>query len=161
MIAVALLGGGCANMADTIPGTPISVVEEKFGSPTVTCPLPNGGFRAVWSQQPFGHYAWGTDISPQGNVGSVTQLLDDRVFNQALKESVWDTNRVNCMFGPPANIDRVGLPGLTKVVWSYRYRQYGVWYSLMYVFFDPATNIVIDHYPGPDPLYFDDDRWFW
>ncbi len=163
VLAVALTAtlSGCANMAQTPAGTPVAVVEREFGQPTITCPLPEGGFRAVWSQQPYGHYAWGTNVDAQGNVGSVVQLLDDKVFNESLSEGVWDTTRVNCMFGPPADIDSVGLPSVRKNVWSYRYRQYGVWYSLMYVFFDPATNLVVNHYPGPDPMFMYDDTWFW
>lgn len=158
-MALAVGVAGCANMATTPPGTPVAVVEREFGKPTTTCPLPDGGYRAIWSQQPYGHYAWGTDVTPQGNVGEVVQLLTDRVFNDSLSQGVWDTTRVNCMFGPPADIDSVGLPSVTKTVWSYRYRQYGVWYSLMYVFFDPATNVMIDHYPGPDPMFMYDDFW--
>lgn len=159
--ASALALGGCAQMPQTPPGTPIAAVEKQFGQPTITCPLPDGGFRAVWSQQPFGEYAWGTDVDASGKVGEITQLLNDKFFNDSLGSGVWDTNRVYCTFGPPADIGNVGLPSVTKTVWSYRYRQYGVWYSMMYVFFDPATNLVVDHYPGPDPWYLD-DRWlFW
>ena len=148
-------------MPQTPPGTPIAAVEKQFGQPTITCPLPDGGFRAVWSQQPFGEYAWGTDVDASGKVGEIIQLLNDKFFNDSLGSGVWDTKRIYCTFGPPADIGNVGLPDVTKTVWSYRYRQYGVWYSMMYVFFDPATNLVIDHYSGPDPLYLNDGRWYW
>jgi len=157
MLALGLTG--CASMTQTEPGTPIAAVEQKFGEPTITCALPDGGYRAVWSEQPYGHYAWATDVNAQGNVGDTIQVLDDRVFNQALSQGVWDAERVKCMFGPPADINNVGLPSVTKTVWAYRYFQNGVWYSLMYVFFDPATNLVIEHYAGPDPMFmFDGDR---
>lgn len=161
MVAASVLAlTACANMTETVPGTPYSVVQAEFGKPTMTCPLPEGGLRAIWSQQPFGQYAWGTNVTPDGLVGPVQQILSDKVFKQ-LSDGVWDTNRVQCEFGPPANIDGVGLPGNIKTVWSYRYKQYDVWNSMMYVFFDPATNIVIDHYPGPDPMFMYDDSWFW
>lgn len=160
VLALGLALSGCANMAETVPGTPYTSVQAEFGRPTLTCPLPDGGVRAVWSQQPFGQYAWGTNVSSDGRVGVVTQILSDKVFEQ-LSDGVWDTDRVQCEFGPPASIDGVGLPGNIKTVWSYRYKQYDVWNSLMYVFFDPATNLVIDHYPGPDPMFMYDDSWLW
>lgn len=151
---------GCANMTETRPGTPYADVQAEFGRPTMTCALNDGRLRAIWSQQPFGQYAWGTNIGADGRVGPVVQILDDKVFEQ-LSDGVWDAARVQCEFGPPADIDGVGLPGNIKTVWSYRYKQYGVWNSMMYVFFNPDTNIVIDHYPGPDPMFMYDDSWLW
>jgi hypothetical protein len=158
MLATTALSG-CANMADTPPGTPLDAVTAQFGAPTMTCSQPDGATRAIWSQQPFGQYAWATNVTPEGNVGSVDQVLADKAFEQ-LSEGVWDPQRVQCAFGPPADIDGVGMPSVWKVVWSYRYKQYDVWNSMMYVFFDPQTNIVVDHYPGPDPMFMFDDVWF-
>lgn len=155
----AIVCAGCSNIAEAPVGTSLTNMQAKFGSPTVTCPLAEAGIRAIWSQQPFGEYAWATNVNSDGNIGPVVQVLNDKLFEQ-LSVGVWDANRVQCEFGPPATIDRVGLPGSTKTVWSYRYRQYGVWYSMMYVFFDPTTNFVVDHYPGPDPWYLDDRGWF-
>lgn len=162
-IASVLLCGamaGCTSITATAPGTSLSSVQAHFGEPTLTCPLPNGGFRAIWSQQPYGEYAWGTDVSPSGQVGEITQLLDDKVFAK-LDEGTWDAEKVKCMFGPPANIDSVGLPSVRKTFWSYRYMQYGVWYSMMNVGFDPQTMIMTTHFPSPDPMFMYDTVLFW
>lgn len=159
-VGVVLGVAGCANMTQTLPGTPYTAVQAEFGKPTITCPRPDGGLRAIWSQQPFGQYAWGTNVTPDGLVGPVQQILSDKAFEQ-LSDGVWDAARVRCEFGPPADIDGVGLPGNIKTVWNYRYKQYGVWNSMMYVFFNPATNLVVDHYAGPDPMYMYDDNWWW
>ncbi|MCD8504331.1 MAG: hypothetical protein LRY53_07360 [Burkholderiaceae bacterium] len=155
--SVCLFMAGCTSMAEIPPGTSMATVQAQYGKPTLTCPLPDGGFRAVWSQQPFGQYAWGTNVSPNGDVDVVVQLLADPVFRQ-LEEGVWGPERVTCEFGPPADIAGVGLPSVRKTVWSYRYKQHGVWNMMMNVFFDPKTMIVVDHYPSPDPMY-ELDRW--
>ncbi len=158
-LGAAVFLGGCANMADIPPGTEMVTIESKFGQPTFVCELPDGTSRAIWSQQPYGQYAWATMVSPDGVAGPVEQILNDRTF-EVLGEGVWDSERVQCMFGPPADIYTVGIPGYVKRVWAYRYRQYEVWYSMMFVFFDPETDIVIEHYPGPDPMFlYDDDVW--
>ena len=142
----------------TVPaGTPLAAVTAQFGQPTLSCPLPNNEAIAIWSQQPFGQYAWATEVDAQGSVGLVTQILDDRVFQQ-LAEGVWTPDQVMCTFGPPAEINSVGLPSVRKTVWSYRYKQYGAWNMLMNVFFDPETQLVVEYYPSPDPM-FEYERW--
>lgn len=148
--AVALVG--CGSLNDVKPGDPLSMVEQRFGKPATTCRLADGGQRMVWSQQPFGQYAWGADIGADGRISTITQVLDDNVF-QKLADGVWTPERVLCEFGPPEKIDKVGLPGDLKVVWSYRYRQYGVWYSLMYVFFGTDGKEVTQFFAGPDPMF--------
>jgi hypothetical protein len=45
-------------------------------------------------------------------------------------------------------------------VWSYRYRESGVWNSMMHVHFDQA-GVVRQMLNGPDPRYQDHDRDFW
>lgn len=151
---------GCATIDKVQPGTPVAQVESQFGRPTLICPLPNGGQRMIWSQQPSGQYVWATNVNAQGLTGPMTQMLDDKLFEQ-LKEGVWTPERVQCEFGPPADISKVGLPSDLKVVWSYRYRQYNTWYMMMYVFFGPDGKHVINHYPGPDPWYLYDGSMLW
>jgi len=150
---------GCANMTSVAAGTSYAEVQKQFGSPTITCPLAESGVRAVWSQQPFGQYAWATDVSPTGAVGPVVQVLDDNIFNELLVAGVSTADTVQCAFGPPANIGSVGLPSVRQTMWSYRYRQYGVWNMLMNVFFDPETGLVVSHSPSLDPMYDDSLRW--
>ncbi len=147
--------GACANMAnmpETPPGTPIAQVEAKFGKPNFSCPLPNGGTRAIWTQQPAGQYAWGTDVDAAGNTGRIAPLLTDAHF-ALLAKGTWTPQQVLCEFGPPAIRDTVGLPSDTQIVWSYRYRQYHVWSSFMYVYFGRDGSHVTHFHPGPDLAY--------
>ena len=160
-LCAAALASGCTSMDELPAGTPYKTVQAQYGEPTMTCPLPNGGFRAIWSQQPLGEYAWGTNVDSKGNVDVIVQLLDDKIFNEKLAEGTWDPEKLKCAFGPPATIDDVGLPSVRKHVWSYRDLQYGVWYMMMNVFFDPKTMIMTGHYPTPDPMFDDDDVWVW
>jgi hypothetical protein len=92
-------------------------------------------------------------------VGEFEQVLTDRSFDR-LSEGVWTPERVQCEFGPPEKISGTGLPGEVQVVWSYRYRQYGVWYSLMYVFFGTDGKVVTQFFAGPDPMFMYDDTIF-
>lgn len=149
--AVALLVG-CGSLNDIKPGDTLAAVENRFGKPTTTCRLDDGQQRFVWSQQPFGQYAWGANVNSQGQITSIEQVLDDKVFEK-LADGVWTPERVMCEFGPPEEITKVGLPSDLKIVWSYRYRQFGVWYSLMNVFFGTDGKQVTQFFAGPDPMF--------
>ena len=150
---------GCANLAATPPGTPLDQVTAQFGTPTLQCVDRDGRDRVVWSQQPYGQYAWGATLDAQGRVEGVEPILTDEHF-QVLKQGAWTAEQVRCEFGPPAIVDSAGLPNVREVVWSYRYKQDHVWNSLMYVFMGPDGNQVTKFHPGPDPMY-DRDRMFW
>ncbi|MGB6008623.1 hypothetical protein [Castellaniella sp.] len=155
--AGALLAG-CANIAATPPGTPLTQVAAQFGAPTLQCTDRQGQARVVWSRQPFGQYAWGATVDAQGRVGPIQPILTDEHF-QVLKQGVWTADQVRCEFGPPAIIDTAGLPDVRQIVWSYRYKQGGVWNSLMYVFMGRDGSQVTKFHPGPDPMYDRDSRW--
>ncbi len=152
LFALAALSTGCAQIATVKPGTSLATVEKQFGMPSTLCSAADGTKRAVWSQQPLGEFAFATTIGVDYRVSEFEQVLTDKSFNQ-LGSGVWTPERVRCTFGPPENISSVGLPGLVRTVWSYRYRQNGVWYSLMYVFFDKDTNTVNQYFAGPDPMF--------
>lgn len=152
LAAVIATTAGCAQITSVKPGTELAAVEKQFGMPSTLCPAADGTQRAVWSQQPFGEYAFATTVSADARVGKFEQVLTDKSFDQ-LGSGVWTPERVKCTFGPPESISTVGLPSLVRTVWSYRYRQNGVWYSLMYVFFDKDNNTVNQYFAGPDPMF--------
>lgn len=160
-LAAAALAGlaACANMAQIPPGTPCADVQAQFGRPNFECPQANGGRRVIWTQQPMGQYAWGTNVGADGRVGQVVPLLTDEHF-KVLSEGVWGPDRVRCEFGPPAKIEEAGLGEKREVVWSYRYKENGVWNSLMYVYMSRDGSKLTHFHPGPDPMY-DDDRFMW
>lgn len=149
---------GCATLEQRLPeDTPTATVLSHMGRPDITCPLDQGGQRLVWSGQPFLQASWGTDATAAGVTTGVKQLLTDASFAQ-LRQGEWHADKVRCTFGPPGEISGVGWLGNTQSVWSYSYKQDGVWNSLMHVYFDEAGYVTKFH-PGPDPLY-DPDRRF-
>ncbi len=142
---------GCAQLASVPAGTPVTEVIQKFGKPTTTCPGKDGTQRMVWSQQPMGQAAWGATVSSAGTLSSeVQQILTDEHFN-VLSTGKWTPEQVTCEFGPPANVE--GVAKDNAIVWAYRYKQSGVWNSLMYVYFDSKGGHVTHFHPGFDPLY--------
>jgi len=150
--ALSLALAGCAHMTDVAVGTPLSQVVAQFGQATMTCPADGDGQTLVWSTQPYGQYAWHTQTDSQGRVEPVQATLTDANFER-LRTGVWTQRDVLCAFGPPAQRSRVGLPSVRQLVWSYRYRQNGVWNSLMHVYFGQDGERVTDLHPGPDPLF--------
>ncbi|MDN5843265.1 MAG: hypothetical protein L0H54_07440 [Alcaligenaceae bacterium] len=163
LLRLALMAGSgaaltaCANITSVPPGTPMSQVQAEFGTPTLTCTSRDGKPRAIWSQQPFGQYAWGSDLSTDGRVEQIEPVLTDEHF-KVLGSGTWTPEQVRCEFGPPAQIDTVGLPSVRQIVWNYRYRQDGVWNSLMFVYFGRDGSHVTRFHPGPDPMYLQDER---
>ncbi|MEQ4617299.1 MAG: hypothetical protein ABN482_04555 [Corticimicrobacter sp.] len=151
MIGTLLVLTACASPADIAVGTAQADIYARFGLPTHTCPLPDGGQRQIWSQQPNGQYAWALETNASGTVQSNEPVLTDASF-QRLATGRWTPEQVVCAFGPPAEIGEVGLPSVRQTVWSYRYRQDHVWNSLMYVYFGNGDTVTRFH-PGPDPRY--------
>lgn len=150
MLAVAAVLGACASPANIQPGESSSAVISRLGQPTLQRPLPGGGERLIWSGQPMGQFVWISDTDASGRVVSTFQALTSERF-QMLDKGRWDKDRLLFEFGPPAEINRVGLKG-EHIVWNYRFREDGVWNSLMYVYTD-ANGIVTKHHPGPDPMF--------
>ncbi|WP_420042599.1 hypothetical protein [Bordetella genomosp. 9] len=151
-MAAALLLAGCANIAHTPPGTPLPEMTARYGQPSYTCNRPDGTRRVVWSQQPSGSAAWGTDLDSQGRALRMEELLTPEHF-QRLKQGDWTPEAVRCEFGPPAQIRAVGLGDKYEVVWSYRYVLDGRWHSVMYVYLGPRGDRVTHYHSGPDDRY--------
>lgn len=147
----ALLLSACATMQDIPAGTSFVEVQSRHGQPTVECPQGDGSRLVVWSTQPMGHDAWATRVAPDGTVGPVEQVLTDAAFRR-VQIGVWTTEQLRCHFGPPADISTVGMPSVRQTVWSYRYMQSGVWYSLMHIYVSD-DGVVLKMHPGPDPLF--------
>ena len=157
LLACSLLAlSACTTYRDIPPNSPLGLVENQLGSPNYRCTLPDGRQRLVWSQQPLGQYAYGTNVNKDGHIDNVQSLLTDSHFRR-LNEGRWTQNDVACEFGPPAEIDRVGLGEKNEVVWTYRYRQSNAWNSLMFVYFGRDGEAVTHYHSGPDLRY---ERWW-
>lgn len=148
----AMLTTGCTTLEEQLPdGTTSTEMLRAMGTPDVTCPLPGGGERWVWSGQPFFQASWATEVRPDNTTTGLEQVLTDESFDR-LRQGTWHIDQVRCTWGPPADITGVGWGNNVHTVWSYSYRQGGVWNSLMHVYFDPAGQVT-RHHPGPDPMY--------
>lgn len=164
LVALACLASAlaaCTTMNEVPPGASYASVISQFGRPNFVCQLPDGRERVVWTQQPMGQFAWGSNLSADGGtVERVEPILTDAYFKR-LGEGVWTAERVRCEFGPPAEITEVGLPSVRQVVWAYRYKESGVWNSLMYVYMGREGDRVTRFHPGPDPMYEERDGNWW
>lgn len=142
---------GCANLDKVAPGTPLADVEQKYGQPSYTCTRAGGERRVIWTQQPSGSYAWGTDVDSAGRTVRIEEVLTEEHF-RLLREG-WTPDQVRCEFGPPAQIREAGLGDMREVVWSYRYVLDLRWHSVMYVYMGPKGDRLTHFHSGPDDRY--------
>jgi hypothetical protein len=147
-LASIVILAGCANFQSVKPGMSVAEAIQKLGKASTTCKRENGTERLIWTLQPYGQYAWGTDTTPQGTVVGMQQLLTDANF-QKLATGRWTGQQVLCEFGEPANKD--GVAKGNEIVWAYRYKQDDVWPSMMYVYMGSEGNLAHRFHPGPDP----------
>jgi hypothetical protein len=149
-----LVLAACASPANIKTGEQESAAVARVGKPTLEFPRPGGGKHLVYATAPSGQFAWGVDVDTNGKVVASEQILTSPHFDtidDGLTEGKWNTDRLRYEFGPPARISRVGLHG-EQIVWEYRFRENGVWNSLMYVYVTPQ-GIVTRFHPGPDPAF--------
>jgi hypothetical protein len=161
MIKITMLGsllalGGCAGVIRHTPsiGDPTGVVIEKMGLPRATYPDPGGGQELEYTTGPMGQYTWMAHIGPDGRLARYDQVLNGETFatikvDQANKADVLRT------IGHPAEESAVAFHHYE--VWSYRYKESGVWNSLMHVHFD-RDGIVRQMLNAPDPMFERDGR---
>ena len=126
----------------------VSEAIQKLGKPSTSCVREDGSQRLIWTMQPYGQYAWGTNTTKDGKVIEMQQLLTDKHF-EVLSNGKWTDQRLACEFGEPAN--KYGIAKGNEIVWAYRYKQEGVWNSMMYVYMGSQGNLVNRFHPAPDP----------
>jgi len=137
-------------------GDPVATVTAKMGQPTAIYPLPEGQM-FEYATGPMGQFTWMARIGADRRLLSYEQVLTGEKFatikvDKATKEEVLRT------IGRPAERSRVAQHDYE--VWSYRYREAGVWNSLMHVHFD-ASGVVRQMLNGPDPMFEVRDRNLW
>ena len=140
----------CAGMLRTPPnpGDSIESVIAKMGPPTASWDLP-AGRELEYATGPFGQATWMAHFGPDGRLTAFEQVLTGEKFatikvGSATKEDVLRT------IGHPA--EHSYLPLRDFEVWSYRYKESGVWNSMMHVHFDRA-GVVRMMQNGPDRMY--------
>jgi hypothetical protein len=158
IILAGLLSGlaGCGAMR-TAPavGDTVQAVQAKFGRPTAVYPAA-GGQVFEYATGPMGQETWMATIGPDGRMSAFEQVLTSQKF-ATLKIGQANKAEVLRTIGRPAETSWLSLPKLE--VWSYRYKESGVWNSMMHVHFD-RSGIVRMMQNGPDPMYEDRD-FFW
>jgi hypothetical protein len=152
-----LLLAACAGPGGTPPaiGERMDAVKARLGQPGASYQA-GGDTLLEYSTQPFGQYAYMARFGPDGALKSYEQVLTDEKF-ATLKVGIATRDDVLRTIGHPAETSYLALRDLT--VWSYRYKQSGVWNSMMHVHFDQA-GIVREMMAGPDPAYEDKPRFF-
>lgn len=137
----------CATPASLKPGTTIDQARAALGSPTANPPLPDGGSRLQYSNQPFNQSVWNADFDAQGRLVRVEQVMTDAAF--ARVRSGEDTQReVLRDFGAPA--ETIGYRLRNETAWMYRYYTFGGFKAAMFIYFDPA-GVVKRTETGLDP----------
>jgi hypothetical protein len=153
--ALALSLAGCTTIFRQPPpaGAPLAQVTAQLGQPNAVYPDPAGGQVLEYRGQPMGQFQHMARIGPDGRLVSYDQVLTSENFAK-VKVDKWTKDDILRNFGRPAEVSRVYAHDYE--VWSYRYKEAGVWNSMMNVHFD-AQGVVRQMLNGPDPLY--DDRF--
>ena len=161
VIKIAIAGAvlalaGCAGMwkQAPVPGETLEAVQAKLGPPTGVYPSADGQV-LEYATGPYGQFTYMARMGPDGRMLSWEQVLTGEKFasikvDRATKEDVLRT------MGRPAERSRVALHNYE--VWSYRYKEAGVWNSLMHVHFD-EQGVVRMMMNGPDPMFEKDSKF--
>lgn len=148
MTIFSLALGGCAVLGGPppAPGEHVEGVKAKLGQPTA---IYSAGTETMLEYRtgPFGQYTYMARIGQDGTLQSYEQVLTDEKF-AAIRIGSDNQQAVLRTVGQPAERSYLSLRDL--YVWSYRYKQSGVWDSMMHVHFD-RNGIVREMMAGPDP----------
>jgi hypothetical protein len=125
-----------------------------MGPPGRAVPLPGGGERLQYSQQPVGQFAWMVDLDAAGKVVQSRQALTIDNFNRIVAGQ-WTRDDVEREFGRPAWIDRVA--SWNGPVLTYRWRDVQASDMFYYVYLD-AGNVVRRAHPGMEFVNAPNDR---
>ena len=156
IVFVLLSVAGCASLSGPppLPGDSIDTVKLKLGTPTASY---SAGQEQLleYATGPMGQTTWMAHIGADGRLTRLEQVLTGEKFatikvGSATKQDVLRT------IGRPAETSRVAMRDFE--VWSYRYKESGVWNSMMHVHFDQA-GVVQQMLNGPDRMY-EERRFF-
>lgn len=138
---------GCASMrAPTItPGQSETEVISALGVPSVRYQEGDDTILA-YVHGPWGQQTYMARLDASQHLTSYEQVLTTQKF-ATVKIGTTNQEAILHMFGPPAETMYLSLSDLT--VWTYRYKENGVWDSMMHVHFD-RNGIVQRMMNGPD-----------
>ncbi|NMM28027.1 MAG: hypothetical protein HHJ12_12255 [Glaciimonas sp.] len=138
---------GCANFGGpaVTPGQSESEIISKLGSPSARYQEGNDSILA-YVHGPWGQQTYMARLDASRRLKSYEQVLTTQKFATV---TIGATNQETILhtFGKPAETSYLSLSDLT--VWTYRYKESGVWDSMMHVHFD-RNGIVQKMMNGPD-----------
>jgi len=149
-LALILSVSACAPLLHRAPaaGTPMAEVTARLGKPDAVYPDPEGGQVLEYRGQPMGQFQHMARIGPDGRLLSYEQVLTTENFAR-IELNRWSKDDILRNFGRPAEVSRDRVND--DEVWSYRYKEKGVWNSMMNVYFN-RRGIVRRMGNTPDPL---------
>ncbi|HTJ91863.1 MAG TPA: hypothetical protein VL424_01995 [Pararobbsia sp.] len=134
------------------PGADESAIVARFGKPKEVYDLPNGNKHLLWPTQPLGETTVGAEISPDGKLVRLDQMLTAQNFAQ-VEVGKWTKHDIQVTFGLPE--ETAYFPLMKREVWSYRYMESNVWYMLYHFYFDDQGIVRLTQ-KTPDPLHDDE-----
>ena len=141
--------GGCSALSRTPPaGTPLAELTARLGQPNATYPEPGGGQVLEYRGQPMGQFQHMARIGADGRLIAYDQVLTSANF-ATVQVNRWNKDDILRHFGRPAETSRVRLDD--REVWSYRYKEDGIWNSMMNVYFN-GRGVVVRLQNTPDPV---------
>jgi hypothetical protein len=153
LVGFAVVLAACASFPSNIkPGQSRDELIAIYGPPAGLQRTPQGEV-LIFSTAPFGQTAYAARLGLDGRVQAVEQVLTSENFAR-ITLGEWTRDRVRSEFGAPAE---VGIFSSKEVWWSYRFKENGVWNTLMNVMFD-ESGIARQTINTPDPLYTPDSN---
>jgi outer membrane protein assembly factor BamE (lipoprotein component of BamABCDE complex) len=139
VLSVALSLSACSTFSRTPPaGTPLADVTAKLGKPDAIYPDPAGGQVLEYRGQPMGQFQHMARIGADGRLVSYEQVLTSDNFAK-VQPARWTRDDVLRNFGRPAEVSRDRANN--DEVWSYRYKQDGIWNSFMNIYFNVRGEV--------------------
>jgi hypothetical protein len=150
VLPLVLALAACTAPAHRTPaaGTPLGEVTARLGQPNAIYPDPAGGQVLEYRGQPMGQSQHMARFAPDGRLLSYEQVLTTEKF-AAVEIGHWNKDDILRHFGRPAETSHVRASN--DEIWSYRYKEKGVWNSLMNITFT-RLGVVRKMDNTPDPL---------
>ena len=154
LLALVVTLSACANL--NTPPPPIGISEPdllaRTGKPTAR--HQDGKAYSLEYSSPWAQYTYMARMGADGRLQSWEQVLTTEKF-ATVRVGQTTKRQILLTFGTPAETSYLSLRQMD--VWSYRYKEGGVWNSMMHVHFDQA-GVVQQMMNGPDPMYDSSDR---
>lgn len=153
MFGLCFILTACAVTPPLAPGEPAASVTAKLGRPTAT--IQDGQDQILeYARGPYGQQTWMARIGPDGRLLSYEQVLTNEKF-ATLKPGISTKGDVLRTIGHPSETSR--LDRIQLEVWTYPYKENGVWDSLMHVHFD-NNGVLNKLMNGPD-MRREEENW--